>query len=99
MTKWADFLISEVRYGKNHVIDEVKIHTEDENGISLPTISPRSDITHNIKNGKTYKTIFRSLNGWKPGDTVRIFRISGDHFIRIDQNKVDQDNLGQINQY
>jgi len=98
MEKWADFLISEVRYGKNHLIDEVKIHTDD-GAISDSIIIPRSEITHNIKNGKTYKTIFHSLKGWKVGEDLRLFRVSGDYFIRVDQNKVDQDNLGLILQY
>ncbi len=98
MDKWADFLISEVRYGKNHLIDEVKIHTDD-GAISDSTTVPKSAITHNIKNGKTYKTIFHSLKGWKVGEDVRLFRVSGDYFLRVDQNKVNQDNLGQILQY
>ena len=98
MEKWADFLISEVRYGKNHLIAEVKIHTDNE-AISDSTTVPRSEITHNIKKGKTYKTIFHSLKGWKVGEDVRLFHVSGDYFLRVDQNKVDQDNLGLILQY
>jgi hypothetical protein len=98
MGKWADFLISEVRYGKNHLIDEVKIHTDDE-AIGDSITMPRSDITHNIKNGKTYKTIFHSLKGWKLGEDVRLFRVNGEYFLRVDQNKVNQDNLGLILQY
>jgi hypothetical protein len=96
MTQWADYLISEVRYGTNHLIEQVKIHTEDENGISAGTLIDRSQISHNIKNGKTYKTIFHGLKGWKLGDTVRVHRIDGDSFIRIDKNKTEQDFLGPI---
>lgn len=96
MTKWADYLISEVRYGKNHLIEEVKIHTDDDGIISEPIASDRSQISHNVKNGKTYRTIFHSLNGWKPGDLVHVLRVSGDAFIRIDKNKADQDFLGPI---
>ncbi len=99
MTKWADYLISEVRYGKNHLIEEVKSHTDDEGVISEPKIVDRSQIFHNVKSGKTYRTIFRSLKGWKPGDLINVLRVSGDHFIRIDKNKVDRDFLVSIPQF
>jgi len=99
MGKWADYLISEVKYGKNHLIEQVKIHTEDDNGVDQGTIVDRSQISHNIKNGKSYKTIFHSLKGWRLGDTVHLNRVDGDSFIRIDKNKTEQDFLGQILQF
>ena len=99
MEKWADYLISEVQYGPNHQIQQVKLHTENENGIGDGQLAERSQITHDIKRGKTYKTIFRSLNGWKVGDSVQVNRVDGDSFIRIDKNKVEQDFLGPILQF
>ena len=99
MEKWADYLISEVKYGENHLIEQAKTHTENENGISAGTLSDRSQISHNIKNGKTYKTIFRSLKGWKEGDSVQVNRIHGNAFIRTDKNKTEQDFLGPILQF
>ncbi len=99
MTKWADYLISEVRYDKNHLIEEVKFHTDDEGVISEPKMVDRLQISHNVKNGKTYRTIFHSLKGWKPGDLVNVLRVSGDYFIRIDKNKVDRDFLGPMPQF
>jgi len=99
MTKWADYLISEVRYDKNNLIEEVKFHTDEEGVISEPKMVGRLQISHNVKNGKTYRTIFHSLNGWKPGDLINVLRVSGDHFIRIDKNKVDRDFLGSLPQF
>ena len=99
MTKWADYLISEVKYVKDHLIEEVKSHTDDEGVISEPKIVDRSQISHNVKSGKTYRTIFRSLNGWKPGDLINVLRVSGNHYIRIDKNKVERDFLGSIPQF
>lgn len=99
MGKWADYLISEVKYGKNHQIEQAKIHTEDEKGVDQGTLVDRSQISHNIKNGKSYKTIFHGLKGWKLGDTVQLNRVGGDSFIRIDKNKTEQDFLGPILQF
>ena len=99
MGNWADFLISEVKYGKNHQIEQAKIHTEEDGEISTGTLEDRLKISHNIKNGKSYKTIFHSLQGWKEGDSVYVYRVSGDSFIRIDKNKTEQDFLGSILQF
>ncbi len=99
MVKWADFLISEVRFGKGNKIEEIKQHIDDGQAISEGTMVQRADIFHNIKNGKTYKTIFHSLKGWKLGDDLRAFKVRGIHYIRTDKNKVDQDFLGPIPQF
>lgn len=96
MKKWADYLISEVKYGKNHLIVQAKIHTENESGIGEGTLVDRSQISHNIKNGKSYRTIFHSLKGWKLGDPVQVNRVDGSFFIRVDKNKTEQDFLGPI---
>ncbi|KAG2475512.1 MAG: hypothetical protein NPMRTH5_1510001 [Nitrosopumilales archaeon] len=99
MAKWADYLISEVKYGKNHLIEEVKFHTDVDGVISEPKMVDRSQIAHNVKNGKTYRIIFHSLKGWKLGNLINVLRVSGDYFIRIDKNKVDRDFLGQIPEF
>ena len=91
MAKWADYLISEVKYGKNHMIEQAKQHTDSGEEISDGTLVERSTISHNIKNGKSYKTIFHSLKGWKSGDDLYLIRVSGDHFIRTDKNNDDRD--------
>ena len=96
MNKWADYLISEVKYGKNHLIEQAKIHTENEKGIGEGTLVDRSQISHDIKNGKSYRTIFHSLKGWKIGDPVHVNRVDGDFFIRIDKNKTEADFLGPL---
>ncbi len=99
MEKWANYLISEVKYGKNHLIEQVKIHTEEDGEISTGTLADRLQISHDIKNGKSYKTIFHSLQGWKEGDSVYVYRVGGDSFIRVDKNKTEQDFLGSILQF
>ena len=99
MVKWADFLISEVRFGKGNKIEDIKQHTDDGQAISDGTMVKRADIFHNIEHGKTYKTIFHSLKGWKLGDDLKAFKVGGIHYIRTDKNKVDQDFLGPIPQF
>ncbi len=99
MEKWANYLISEVKYGQNHLIEQVKVHTEEDGEISAGTLADRVQISHDIKNGKSYITIFLSLPGWIEGDSVYVYRVGGNSFIRIDKNKAEQDFLGSILQF
>ena len=55
MEKWASYLISEVKYGKNHLIEQVKVHTEEDGEISTGTLADRLQISHDIKNGDIFE--------------------------------------------
>ncbi|MGY5141679.1 MAG: hypothetical protein ACW9WZ_01375, partial [Nitrosopumilus sp.] len=96
MAKWADYLISQVSYSKDHVVSVAIRHSDSEKGISTGTPIDRMTIISDIKNGITYLTIFQGKNTWLKGDQIRTFSISGNPFLRIDGNRVELDNLGQI---
>ncbi len=93
---WADFLISEVSYDKNHLILQAKRHQENENGITKGDLVDRIKISSDISNGLSYITIYDRISTWKKGNKIRFFRIDGEPYIRIDKNKVNQDYLGDI---
>lgn len=101
MSKWADFLISEVRYSPDHKrIHQVKQHRDLDGEVSEGEIVDRSVIASNIKKGKTYSTIHNgSSTTWKRGDMIRTFQVEGDYYIRIDKNKVNLDNLGLLTEF
>ena len=42
MTKWADYLISEVSYDSSHLIDKIKRHRDNDDSISDGEIIDRS---------------------------------------------------------
>ena len=101
MVKWAEYLISEVRYSPDHKrILQVKQHKDIDGEISEGEIVERDVISSNIKKGTTYMTIHNgSSTTWKRGYRVRAFRFDGDYYIRIDKNKVNLDNLGMLNEF
>ena len=101
MVKWAEYLISEVRYSPDHKrILQVKQHKDLDGEVSEEEIVERDVVSSNIKKGITYVTIHNgSSTTWKKGNVVRGFRVDGDYYIRVDKNKVNLDNLGMLNEF
>ncbi|MGA0296717.1 MAG: hypothetical protein ACO3K2_05245, partial [Nitrosopumilaceae archaeon] len=93
---WADYLISEVSYDKNHLILHAKRHQESKNGISKGDLVDRIKISSDIINGLSYITIYDRISTWKKGNKIKFFRIGGEPYLRIDKNKVNQDYFGDI---
>jgi len=101
VVKWAEYLISEVRYSPDHKrILQVKQHKDFDGEVSEGEIVERDVVSSNIKKGITYVTIHNgSSTTWKKGNVVRGFRVDGDYYIRVDKNKVNLDNLGMLNEF
>ena len=96
MAKWADYLISQVLYDQNHIITKVKQHHDIGNKISGGEIVDRDVIANNLGHGVKYMTVYGDLGKIRMGKNVRYFRAYEDHYIRIDDNKVMTDNLGEL---
>ena len=96
LKQWANYLISEVSYDKNHLISIAKRHEDTEKGITNEKFVDRIKISSDIANGLSYITIYNCISTWKKGKKIHFFRIHGEPYVRIDQNKVKQDYLGDI---
>ena len=96
MAKWADYLISEVSYGTNNLITKIKQHHDNGKTISQGEIIDRDTLTNNLGHGAKYMTVYSSLSRFKIGKNVKYFRAFDGHYIRIDNNKVNHDNLGDL---
>ena len=101
MAKWADFLISAAKYSSDHTkIIQVKQHPDLDGNVGEGELVDKRTVSSNIKNGKTYRTIFNGgPNDWTKGDIVRTYSVDGEFFIRADKNKVNLDNLGLLNEF
>ena len=93
MAKWADFLISAVKYDDNQRIVQVKQHTDTGENIGDGEIVDRMTLANNLKKGRTYSTVFSNDTNWKLGDRIHLIRTGGEFAIRTDTNKVERDNL------
>ena len=96
MVKWADFVISQVCYDSNHLISRATRHKDSDKGIDEGKIIDRLTIASDIKNGLVYITVYSGISSWKRGHKIHVFRINGQPYIRIDDNKVKFDNLGDL---
>ena len=96
MKKWTDYLISEVRYDSKNLISTAIRHQDTDLEITLGEPIDRSTITSDIKNGLSYITIYNGKNSWKKGHKIQTFSIGGIPYLRIDENKVKLDYLGDL---
>ena len=96
MTRWADYLISEVSYDSNHLISKIKRHRDDGNSISDGEIIDRTILADGLGHGTSYMTTYSALNKFRIGERVVYFRAFEHHYIRTDKNKVNSDNLGNL---
>lgn len=99
MPKWADYLISEVQYDFKHMeIINVKRHLDTEDGIALPNIVHRNLIVDDLLDGKSYKTIFKTIEGkWVEGKDIQIIKSTG--FITTDPNSKTRDYLENLPEF
>ncbi|AJW69995.1 hypothetical protein [Nitrosopumilus adriaticus] len=99
MDEWADYLISEVSYDSEHLINVALRHQETKQGITKGKPVDRLTIASDIKNGLIYITIYSGKNSWKKGHKIQTFSIEGTPYLRIDGNKVKLDYLGDIREF
>ena len=96
MAKWADYLISQVSYDSSHLITKVKQHRDNGNKMSVGEVVDRNTLANNLGHGIRYMTVYGDLGKVQMGKNVRYFKAYEHHYVRIDNNKVMTDNLGEI---
>ncbi|CUR52817.1 conserved protein of unknown function [Nitrosotalea devaniterrae] len=98
MTKWADYLISHVRYNVNHPhIDQVWQREDINDKITNGNSALRSTVVSNIKAGLKYATITKNSNGnWDFGQYIIIDRVNGIDYIKTKADNTTSDNLGNL---
>jgi len=101
MAKWADWLISAVRYDDDHSrIVKVKAHPDNDESVGTAEEQTRGTVVARIESGKTYCTIVKTQDGkWRKGEDVRVITIDGEKFIRTDANRTRKDNLGSLPEF
>jgi Protein of unknown function (DUF3892) len=96
--KWADFLISGVRYNAEEThIDQVQSHIDEGDSVGPTTRMPRTRVVELLEEKKTFSTITKGTDGkWNRGALVQIVRVNGTKFIRTDADRTASDNLGSL---
>ena len=100
MEKWADYLISKVKYNVDHTrIISVKRHADNGKTHGKEEEVDRLTVVSDLRNGKSYVTVKKSEGGFDRGEDVRTIKIGDEYFIRTDKNETDKDNLGELPEF
>lgn len=100
MTKWADYLISAVRFEETPTtkhISHVKVHEDKgENLSNPPEIWSKESVIKALDNGKTFKTIVLEMDAWKQGEKVFKVWIVNAYYIKTRADGTVKDNLDNL---
>lgn len=101
MMKWADFVITMVKYNRDHTqIAEVEVRADRGESISNdPKRTSRQDVVSAILRGTTFVTAYLRDGKWRRGEDVRVVMVQGVRHIRTDNNSIKADNLGALPEY
>jgi len=101
MAKWADYLISAVRFNAAEThIDRVRTHTDNDDSIGSAVEMERTTVVSRIEAGYTFETIYRSTDGkWQRGKRVKIIVINGIKYIKTYADNTTRDNLDDLPQF
>lgn len=101
MAKWADYLISAVRYNPDHThITHVKAHEDTGETVGTGKTYTRQDIVNALNKGTTFVTIYKSSEGkWSQGQKVHIVKIGGTSYIKTVDNGKEEDNLENLPEF
>jgi len=103
MAKWADYLISAVRYETSSTgrhISQLRVHTDGAESVGQATTWTKNQVVTSINAGQRFKTIYKTADDkWHMGEDVRVVVIDGESFLRTDANKIKADNLGELPEF
>ena len=96
--KWADYLISAVRYNAAEThINQVEVREDNGDSVGSPSSRARADVVKGLEGGYTFVTITKGSNDkWQRGAEVRIIEVNGTKYIRTDADATPEDNLESL---
>ncbi|MFP4051460.1 MAG: DUF3892 domain-containing protein [Thermoplasmata archaeon] len=100
MIEEIDFLISGVKYDDEGIIERVSVHEKmDDYGVGYPYEESREEVIEKMKEGNKYFTLVfdgETKFDYTVGDEVGLVEIEGEQYLRIDDIKDKNDNLGAV---
>ena len=94
--KWADYLVTAVKYGDGRRIERVRQHEDTGGELGEGTVIDRDTLASNIKRGVRYATVFSTKSNWRLGSAINCFRVGSAVSIRTDLNRVNYDLLAML---
>jgi len=97
MSKWADYLISAVRFNDagTHIV-KVRVHADNGDTVGPSFEMTRQDVISKIDGGTTFATIYSNNGQWKFGAMVKTVTIGGTRYIKTYSDGTTADNLDDL---
>ena len=101
MAKWADYLISAVRYNADHThISQLKAHKDNDDTVGTGEVYERQAIVDAINNGTSFITVFKnSIGNWAKGQKVYVIKVQGVSYLKTVDNGKEEDNLENLPEF
>lgn len=100
MPKWADYLISAVRFEETAAtkhISHVQVHKD---GLMIPDAFTwtRAEVIKVLDKGYSFRTIMRNgtTEQWSKGFSVRKMRVDDSCYLKITQDDIKVDDIGDL---
>lgn len=101
MAKWADYLITKVRYNTRRThIDRVMVQKDNDTSVGPAEQWSRDDVLRGLDGRWTFRTAPPGPDGKLTyGAKVEPVTIQGERYIRTDANATRTDNLGSLPEF
>jgi hypothetical protein len=103
MAKWADYLISAVRYDSSsggHRISHLRVHPDGDSSVGAAETWTKDSVVTAINRKVGFVTTYKNTDGtWKKGEDVRVVVIGFNSYLRTDANRIEADNLGSLPEF
>jgi Protein of unknown function (DUF3892) len=101
MAKWADYVITEVRFNAKHThIDKVRARKDNGETLESAQEYARQEVVKAINNGTTFVTAFKNNVGkWNKGEDVFVIEINGADYIKTKRDNTAKDNLDNLPEF
>ncbi|MBZ0320530.1 MAG: DUF3892 domain-containing protein [Anaerolineae bacterium] len=99
-TKWADYVITAVRYNSRRThIESVRASADLITSLGEVKTYSRETVISSIEQGITFATATPANGKYQYGARVEIVIIEGTKYIRTDGNATEKDNLGNLPEF
>jgi Protein of unknown function (DUF3892) len=97
MAKWADYLITAVRFNARGThIEAVQIRADNGDTVGSPSEASRAQVVAWLESGYTFCTATFSGGKWHMGAPVGIVTIHNEQFIKTKPDSTKVDNLDNL---
>jgi len=97
-TKWADYIITAVRFNSAGThIEAVEIRVDNGDTAGPPSNASRAQVVAALEDGTTFCTATKGSDGkWHKGAAAKVITIDGQKYIRTKADRTTKDNLDDL---